>query len=186
MWVSYRESHEQTTQLVQVIVPETKRYQLPEAENALVYPMGDHEYHDPIMHMVHSALEESQDDNPVNSIIIQMRLNISPPEEYSGSSDLKVYETFITGILQWLRLLSEDTPSHTSAVLDSTLPLCWNSAPLPFPNSALPSSWGSIPLSLPELLWMWNSLHTYTQGQLEVCIVQGQCALSNDPEHSWV
>ena len=33
-----------------------------------------------------------------------MRLNISPPEEYSGSSDLEVYETFIAGILQWLRL----------------------------------------------------------------------------------
>ena len=35
-----------------------------------------------------------------------MRLNISPPEEYSGSSDLKVYETFVTGVLQWLRLHS--------------------------------------------------------------------------------
>ena len=35
-----------------------------------------------------------------------MRLNISPPEEYSGSSDLKVYEMFVTGILQWLRLHS--------------------------------------------------------------------------------
>ena len=33
-----------------------------------------------------------------------MRLNISPPEEYSGSSDLKVYETFVAGVLQWLRL----------------------------------------------------------------------------------
>ena len=33
-----------------------------------------------------------------------MRLNISPPEEYSGSSDLKVYEMFRAGILQWLRL----------------------------------------------------------------------------------
>ena len=33
-----------------------------------------------------------------------MRLNISPPEEYSGSSELKVYETFIAGILQWLIL----------------------------------------------------------------------------------
>ena len=33
-----------------------------------------------------------------------MRLNISLPEEYSGNSDLKVYEMFITGILQWLRL----------------------------------------------------------------------------------
>ena len=33
-----------------------------------------------------------------------MRLNISPPEEYSGSSDLKVYETFVAGILRWLKL----------------------------------------------------------------------------------
>ena len=29
---------------------------------------------------------------------------ISPSEEYSGSSDLEVYETFVTGVLQWLRL----------------------------------------------------------------------------------
>ena len=49
--------------------------------------------------MVCSTLEESQEDDPNDSIIMQMRLNISPPEEYSGSSDLKVYETFITGIL---------------------------------------------------------------------------------------
>ena len=33
-----------------------------------------------------------------------MRLNISLPEEYSGSSDLEVYEMFVAGILQWLRL----------------------------------------------------------------------------------
>ena len=82
-----------------MIVPDTKRYQSPEAETALVYPIGDHEYHDAIMHMVHSALEESQDNNPNESIITRMRLNISPPEEYSGSSDLKVYKTFIAGIL---------------------------------------------------------------------------------------
>ena len=68
---------------------------LPEAETALVYPIGDHEYHDPIMHMVHSALEESQDNNPDNSIVMQMRLNITPPEEYSGSSDLEVYESWL-------------------------------------------------------------------------------------------
>ena len=64
----------------------------------MVYPIGDHEYHDPIMHMVHSTLE-SQNKNPNESVIAQMRLNISPPEEYSGSSDLKVYETSIAGIL---------------------------------------------------------------------------------------
>ena len=77
---------------------------MPEAETALVYPTRDHDYHGPIMHMVHSALEESQEDDPDDSIVTQMRLNISPPEEYSGSSDLKVYEMFITGIMQWLRL----------------------------------------------------------------------------------
>ena len=54
--------------------------------------------------MVRSALEESQEDDPDDSIVMQTRLNISPPEEYSGSSDLEVYETFIAGILQWLRL----------------------------------------------------------------------------------
>ena len=99
MRVSYRESHEQITQPVQAIVPNTERYQLPEAETASVYPIGDHEYHDPIMHMVCSALEESQDDNPNESIIAWTRLNMSLPEEHSGSSDLEVYKTFVTGIL---------------------------------------------------------------------------------------
>ena len=75
-----------------------------EAETASVYPIGDHDYHDPIMHMVHSALEESQEDNPDDSVVAQMRLNRSPPEEYSGSLDLKVYEMFVAGILQWIRL----------------------------------------------------------------------------------
>ena len=54
--------------------------------------------------MVHSTLEESREDDPDDSIVMWTRLNISPPEKYSGSSDLKVYETFIAGILQWLRL----------------------------------------------------------------------------------
>ena len=92
------------TQLVQAIVPDTKWYRSPEAETASVYPTRDHDYHDPIMRMVHSALEESWEDNPNDSIITRMRLNRSPPEEYSGSSDLEVYETFVTGILQWLKL----------------------------------------------------------------------------------
>ena len=56
------------------------------------------------MRMVRSALEESQEDDPDDSITMQTRLNISPPEEYLGSSDLEVYETFIAGILRWLRL----------------------------------------------------------------------------------
>ena len=49
--------------------------------------------------MVHSALEENWEDNPNDSVIAWMRLNISPPEEYLGSSDLEVYETFVAGIL---------------------------------------------------------------------------------------
>ena len=87
------------TQPVQAIVPDTKRYWLPEAETALVYPTRDLDYHDSIMRMVRSALEESWEDNPDDSIIVRMRLNISPPEEYSGSSDLEVYEMFVAGIL---------------------------------------------------------------------------------------
>ena len=104
MQVTYGELQEQMTQLVQAIVPDTERYRLPEAETALVYPTRDHDYHDPIMRMVHSTLEEGREDDLNDSIVTWMRLNISPPEEYSGSSDLKVYETFIAGILQWLRL----------------------------------------------------------------------------------
>ena len=87
------------TQPVQAIVPDTERYRLPEAETASVYPLKDHDYHDPIMRMLCSALEESQEDDPDDSIVARMRLNISPPEEYSGSSDLKVYETSVAGIL---------------------------------------------------------------------------------------
>ena len=57
------------TQPVQAIVPDTKRYQSPEAETASVYPTRDHDYHDPIMCMLHSALEGGQEDNP-NDLII--------------------------------------------------------------------------------------------------------------------
>ena len=99
MRVSYGETQERMTQPVQAIVPDTERYRLPEAETASVYPLKDHDYHDPIMCMLCSALEESREDDPDDSIVTRMRLNISPPEEYSGSSDLEVYEMFVTGIL---------------------------------------------------------------------------------------
>ena len=98
----YGELQEQMTQPVQAIVPDTKRYRLLEAETASVYPTTDP--HDLIMHMLHSTLEESWEDNPNDSIVARMRLNISPLEEYSGSSDLEVYETFVAGILRSLRL----------------------------------------------------------------------------------
>ena len=75
------------TQQVQAIVPDTKRYRSLEAETALVYPLRDHDYHDPIMRMLCSALEESWEDDPDDSIVVQTRLNISPPKEYSGMLD---------------------------------------------------------------------------------------------------
>ena len=69
MRVLYGEMQERMTQLVQAIVPDTKRYRLPEAETASVYPLRDHDYHDPIMCMLCSALEESWEDNPKDSIV---------------------------------------------------------------------------------------------------------------------
>ena len=54
--------------------------------------------------MVRSVLEENREDNPDDSVIAWTRLNISPPEEYSGSSDLEVYKMFVAGTLRWLRL----------------------------------------------------------------------------------
>ena len=57
------------TQPVQAIVPDTERYQLPEAETALVYPLKDHDYHDPTMRMLCSALKESREDDPNDSIV---------------------------------------------------------------------------------------------------------------------
>ena len=60
---------ERMTQPVQAIVPDTERYQSLEAETALVYPLRDHDYHDPIMRMLRSALEESREDDPNDSIV---------------------------------------------------------------------------------------------------------------------
>ena len=69
MQVLYRETQERMTQPVQAIVPDTERYRLLEAETASVYPLKDHDYHDPIKHMLCSALEESQEADPNDSIV---------------------------------------------------------------------------------------------------------------------
>ena len=109
-----------------------------------------------------------------NTTVHSFHPNTSPNTPFKGCSETSA--------------LSEDAPSHTSTVPDSTPPLGWNSALLHFSsqNSALLPFPNSTPLSLLELPWMWNSLCMYTQSQLEVHIVQGQCALSTDPECSWV
>ena len=61
--------------------------------------------------MVNTMLAENQDMIPEDSIVVKTKLSIPSPKEYSGSPDLEVYETFIAGILRWLRLnglLGED------------------------------------------------------------------------------
>ena len=76
------------------------------ANTSSVVSTSDHWPNDPIHHMVSRMLTENQDMKPEDSIIMKMKLNIHSPEEYSGSSDLEVYEIFVTGVLQWLRLNS--------------------------------------------------------------------------------
>ena len=46
---------------------------------------------DPIHCMVSTMLAENWDMKPEDSIVVKVKLNIPSPEEYSGSSDLKVY-----------------------------------------------------------------------------------------------
>ena len=61
--------------------------------------------------MVNMMLTNNWDMIPKDSIVMKTKLSIPSPEEYSGRPDLQVYETFITGILRWLRLnglLGED------------------------------------------------------------------------------
>ena len=69
-------------------------------------------------------LAENQDMLPEDSIIIKTKLSTPSPEEYSGSPDLEVYETFITGILRWLRLnglLGEDNANFQVEYLGTRL-----------------------------------------------------------------
>ena len=49
--------------------------------------------------MVNTMLAENRDMIPEDSIVIKTKLSTPSPEEYLGSPDLEVYETFIAGIL---------------------------------------------------------------------------------------
>ena len=84
--------------------------------------------------------------------------------------------------------LSEDTLSLTLTSQNSTLPLSRNSIPPHFQSlNSTPLcllKLGSVPLSPLELPQKWNTLCMNTQGQLEVHIVQGQCAPSDGPDCS--
>ena len=79
------------------------RLQSVEAEITSVYHSGDTHNRNPIMYMICAMLDNNKDMNPDDSIIVKTKLKIASPEEYSGSSDLKVYEMFVVGILCWLK-----------------------------------------------------------------------------------
>ena len=68
----------------------------------------------PITCMTHAMLNDNKDMNPDDSIVIKAKLNILSPEEYSDSSDLEVYETFVTGILCWLKMKGLLDTKHAS------------------------------------------------------------------------
>ena len=81
------------------------------ANTSSVASTNGHWPNDPIHRMVSRMSAENRDMKPKDSIVMKAKLNIPSPEQYSGSSDLEVYEIFITGILRWLRLnglLGED------------------------------------------------------------------------------
>ena len=61
---------------------------------------------------------------PEDSIVVKTKLSIPSPEEYLGSPGLEVYETFVTGILRWLRLnglLGEDNADFQVEYLGTRL-----------------------------------------------------------------
>ena len=85
-----------------------------EAELASVFHIGDNNNDDPITCMIRAVLDNNKYMKPEDSIVIKMNLNITSPEEYSGSSDLEVYETFVTGVLQWLKMNSLLDTKHAA------------------------------------------------------------------------
>ena len=67
--------------------------------NSSVASMNGHWPNDLIHRMVNTMLAKNRDMIPEDSIVVKMKLSIPSPEEYLGSLDLEVYETFIAGIL---------------------------------------------------------------------------------------
>ena len=74
------------------------------ANTSSVASTNGHWPNDPIHHMVNMMLTENWDMITEDSIIMRTKLSIPSPDKYLGSPDLEVYETFVAGILQWLRL----------------------------------------------------------------------------------
>ena len=79
------------------------RLQLVEAEIASVYHTGDTLNRDPIIAWFMLCWTTKR--IWILLILLLSRQNYTAsPEEYSGSSNLEVYETFIAGILWWLKM----------------------------------------------------------------------------------
>ena len=88
------------------------RLQSVKAEIVSVYYVGDNHNKDPITYMIHATLDDNKDMNPDDSIVIKTKLNLSSPDEYSGSSDLEVYKIFAAGTLHWLKMTSLPGTKH--------------------------------------------------------------------------
>ena len=89
-----------------------------------VASMNGHWPNDPIHHMVTMMLAENRDMIPEDSIVIKTKLSIPSAKEYLGSPDFEVYETFVAGILRWLRLnslLDEDNADFQVEYLGTRL-----------------------------------------------------------------
>ena len=68
---------------------------------------------------------DNKDMNPDDLIIVKTKLNIASPEEYSGNSDLKVYKTFVAGILHWLKMNGLLSTKHTAFQVEYCDALEW-------------------------------------------------------------
>ena len=62
------------------------------------------EQYDGIAHMIRAALAEGQHTDPDKSVLMCAGVKLDHPETYVGSSDLKEFKVFITGILRWLKM----------------------------------------------------------------------------------
>ena len=70
--------------------------------------------HNSITHMVQVTLEENKDTDPDRSVLTRAGIKLQPPELYSGSTDLKEFEIFVAGVLQWLRMSHLLGPSNNN------------------------------------------------------------------------
>jgi hypothetical protein len=59
---------------------------------------------DSITNMVHATLHENRGKDPEMSLLAKAAIKQPHPDPYRGSADLKIFEVFMAGILQWLSM----------------------------------------------------------------------------------